>query len=69
MNGPAQGGVQQKNREEDVINTRYKAKLCFFALILFYFLFFAFRFFGLERDDKVAGDLTRLSALASDQLW
>ena len=24
---PSTGGVQQKNREEDVINTRYKAKL------------------------------------------
>lgn len=53
--------MQQKNREEDVINTRYKAKLCFLALILFYlFYFFAFRFFGLERDDRLAGDLTRL---------
>jgi len=61
--------VQQKNREEDVINTRYKAKLCFLLLFFFFLLFFAFRFFGLKRDDRVAGDLTRLFALASDWLW
>lgn len=43
---PSAGGVQQ-NREEDVINTRYKAKLCFlfFSFLLNLFFFFAFRFF------------------------